>query len=401
MRHQKLIVVLAVIVLLLALPGVCAAVELGSPNMVTQYAWYKPAFLPSAEAAMSTIRNLGANRVFSGWNGYDDILDVDVDKYGLRVRGVLNQVKTQGQWVPSYGGTWVGGKYIPYNGGSYQTYQTHNQMEERSVVEFPKVGDVSIEYYSNLDRPYKWGVAVKYADGSGQVAFRTPNWQAANNLANAIATLAVSAGARLYTPSGIFMSEDVQLRKQLKWTADSGIVVTTVLPGSPAAGAGLRNQDVIVEANGVEVRNINHWREIVRTALGDNADAKFDLKVFREGNLTDVTLTVLNFNYGRPAGAQAAAPAAKRPVLGVDVLPLAAEEVQAAGLNGGLRIVSMNPDGLAAKAKIRVNDILVEINGKPVPDIAALKQILDGETPQRFKVLRDGTALVLEAAQSF
>lgn len=408
MRHQKLIVMLATVVFLLALPGVCAAVELGSPNMIYQNMWYKPAFLPSAEAAMGTIRNLGANKTFSGWNGYDDILEVDVDKYGLRVRGVFNQVKTQGQWVPSYGGTWVGGKYIPYNGGSYQTYQTNNQLEERSVVEFPKVLMVDIQHYPNIDREYKWGVAVTYNDGSGLVAFRAPNWQTANSLANAIATLAVSAGSRLYTPTGAFFlvntADNDKQRKQMKWTADSGVYLTDVLADSPAAVAGLRAKDVIVEANGTEIKDLKQWRETVQTALGDNADAKLALKVFRDGNLTDVALVAPNFNYGRPAGAQGAqtaAPVAKRPVLGIDVLPLAAEEAQAAGLNGGLRIVSMNPDGLAAKAQMRVNDILVEINGKPVPDIAALKQILDGETPQRFKVLRDGAALVLEAAQSF
>jgi S1-C subfamily serine protease len=310
--------------------------------------------------------------------------------------------------VPSYGGTWVGGKYIPYNGGSYQTHQTQNQMEERSVVEFPKVGMVDIQHYPNIDREYKWGVAVTYADGSGMVAFRTGNQQTAHNLANAIATLATAAGARLYTPSGMFFLNDVadndKQRKQMKWTADSGVFITNVLAGSPAAGAGLRPKDVIVEANGTEIKTVNHWRQTVQTALGDNPDAKFDLKVFRDGNLTDIALVVPNFNYGRPAGAQgaqAAAPAAKRPVLGVDVLPLAAEEAKAVGLNGGLRIVSVNPDMLAAKSQLKVNDILAEINGKPVPDIAALKRILDGETPQRFKVLRDGATLLLEAAQSF
>ncbi|HWQ62222.1 MAG TPA: PDZ domain-containing protein [Negativicutes bacterium] len=399
---------LAVISILLALPGTCAAVELGSQQMIYQNVWYRPAFQPSAEAAMGTIRNLGASKVFSGWNGYEDILEVNVDQYGLRVRGVFNQVKTQGQWVPSYGGTWVGGKYIPYNGGSYQTHQTQNQLEERSVVEFPKVGMVDLQYYPNIDREYKWGVAVTYADGSGMVAFRTGNQQTAHNLANAIATLATAAGARLYTPSGAYFlvnaADNDKQRKQMKWTAESGVFITDVLAGSPAAGAGLRPKDVIVEANGTEVKDLKQWRETVQTALGDNPDAKFELKVFRDGNLADVSLTVPNFNYGRPAGTQggqAAATAAKKPALGVDVLPLAAEEAKAAGLTGGLRIVSVAPDGLAAKSQLKANDILLEVNGKPVPDTAALKQILAGEAPRQFKVLRDGAMLVLDAAQSF
>jgi hypothetical protein len=408
MKNKGLLLAFAIALFLLAWPGVCAAVELGSPQMVYREVWYKPAFQPSADAAVGTIRNLGANKAFCAWNGYWDVLEVNVDQYGLRVRGVSNEVKTSGQWVPSYGGTWLGGKYIPYNGGSYQTTQTPYQLEERAVVEFAKVRIVDIQHYPNLDRDNKWGVVVHHSGSAGMVAFRAPNQQTAQELANAVATLATAAGARLYTPSGAYFLNDAadndKQRKQMKWTADSGVYITDVLAGSPAAAAGLRPKDVIVEANGTEMKTVDHWRETVQTALGENPDAKFDVKVFRDGNLTDVVLTVPNFNYGRPAGAQAAqaaAPAAKRPVLGVDVLPLTAEEAKAAGLTGGVRLVSVAPDGLAAKSQLKANDILLEVNGKPVPDTAALKQVLAGETPRQFKVLRDGAPLVLEAAQSF
>ena len=383
---------------------VCLAVDIDSGNLIDEGVWHKPTYQPSVDAAIGTLRNLGGRKAFCAWNGYTDGLEVNVDAYGLRVRGVM--VATGSQYVANNGGYWVGGKYVPVIGGGFQ--QTKTEAEETAVVDFPKVKSVRVCHYPNLDRDNKWGVDVRHTDRDGIVAYRMPTLELAREFADAVATLAVAAGARLVTYDGNAFKTNAavnaKLLKKLKWTADSGIVVVDVAPGSPAAAAKLQKDDILLEANGVVVRDYDQYRRLVRDTLGDKPEAKFDLKIVRAGQQLPVSLTLTNFNTGaaaiqKPGQPAAAAPA--KPSLGVDLAALTADEAKTAGVPGGLKIISLKPDGLAAKSQLKANDILLALNGKSTPDTEALRQILAVEQPKQFKVWRDGAEKMVEAVQSF
>jgi HtrA serine peptidase 2 len=58
----------------------------------------------------------------------------------------------------------------------------------------------------------------------------------------------------------------------------AGILVSQVIPGSPASRAGVHNDDVIIEFNGVPVTNINQIVE----ALGDKVGTSFKMLVKRK-----------------------------------------------------------------------------------------------------------------------
>jgi S1-C subfamily serine protease len=58
-----------------------------------------------------------------------------------------------------------------------------------------------------------------------------------------------------------------------------GVAVVGVLPGTPAEGAGIRYGDVLLEVNGMRVRNFDDY--IAAKALRDNG---MDVVVFRSGN---------------------------------------------------------------------------------------------------------------------
>ena len=111
-----------------------------------------------------------------------------------------------------------------------------------------------------------------------------------------------------------------------------------------------------------------------------------------------------NFNTGAAAiqkPGQPAVVAPAKPSLGVDLAALTADEAKAAGVPGGLKIISLKPDGVAAKSQLKANDFLLALNGKPTPDAEALRQILAAEQPKQFKIWRDGGEKVIEAVQSF
>ena len=55
-----------------------------------------------------------------------------------------------------------------------------------------------------------------------------------------------------------------ELRKQIGAKAEKGVVISNVLPDSPAAIAGLRRGDVIVEANRKAIANMDQLREALK-----------------------------------------------------------------------------------------------------------------------------------------
>ena len=404
MRRFRILALLVITLAMLGTATVCLAADLTSGYRIDEGVWYKPTYQPSVDAAIGTLRNLGGRKAFCAWNGYTDGLDVNVDAYGLRVRGVI--VETGSQYVANNGGYWVGNKYVPVIGGGFQ--QTKTQAEETAVVDFPKVKSVVVWHYPNLDRKNKWGVDVYHTDRDGIVAYRMRTPETAREFADAVATLAVAAGSSLETYDGASIqrtaAKNAKLLKKLKWTADSGIVIFDVAPGSPAAAAKLQKDDILLEANGVVLRDQDQYRRLIKDTLGDKPEAKFDLKVVRAGVQLPLTLTLTNFNTGaaaiqKPGQPTVVAPA--KPSLGVDLAALTADEAKAAGVTGGLKIISLKPDGLAAKSQLKANDILLAVNGKPTPDTEALRQILAVEQPKQFKVWRDGAEKMVEAVQSF
>jgi serine protease Do len=66
----------------------------------------------------------------------------------------------------------------------------------------------------------------------------------------------------------------------------------------------------------------------------------------------------------------------------------------------GTRVTSVSPKGAAEKAGVKKNDIILEIDGIPVPGQTALRELLDGMRPGQvvtLKVLRDGEEKEIKA----
>jgi membrane-associated protease RseP (regulator of RpoE activity) len=319
---------------------------------------------------------------------------VSADPFGLRVRGVVTGVQTQTQWVPSNGGYFVGDTYVPVFGGSNQTTQTPYQYDETAVVDFRQVTRIEFDYLPNLNREYKWALRIWQKDTNTVEGFRFPTEQNARSFADAMATLAVAAGSTLHTICGLSI-EDAQ--------NPAGAKVDEVFAHSPAAEAGLLVNDVVTEVNSTPITGYTQLIDMVQAV---KATASWEIKVLRDGNMLTLTLPIVNFNLGRdtilPSGQTTAAPVpAKQPVtLGVQIRALHDGELTVAGLAGGLMITAVITDGLAEKAGVKTNDILVEVNGKPTKDLDQLKAVLSTETPSKIKVVRNGNVLVLDTVVS-
>ena len=68
---------------------------------------------------------------------------------------------------------------------------------------------------------------------------------------------------------------------------DSGVEVVDVVEGSPAALAGLRPEDLILDVDGTPVRGVD---DVQRLLAGDLIGSEVGLRIVREGRELDVRL---------------------------------------------------------------------------------------------------------------
>jgi serine protease Do len=185
------------------------------------------------------------------------------------------------------------------------------------------------------------------------------------------------------------------IAKSLSLPAVQGALVSTVNEGSPAEAAGLKRGDVIVALNGEPVADSNDLRNRVAATLPGSA---VTLRVVRGGE--ERTLTA---KLGELSGARTAQNATEEPAeggrLGLTLQPLTPEQAKEQGLAGhqGLAVVDIDPAGPAAAAGFRPGDVIEQVNGRSVKNVAELRAAVkaSGDRPALVLVDRDGGTLFL------
>ncbi|MDF3831896.1 DegQ family serine endoprotease [Cupriavidus basilensis] len=149
----------------------------------------------------------------------------------------------------------------------------------------------------------------------------------------------------------------------------SGALVNSVEPDSPAAKAGVKPGDVIVQL-GNDV--IDHSGDLPEHVADLAPGTQTSLKVIRKGE--SVTLTV------KVGTAKDATVADKNPAndvggkLGLAVRPLSPTEKRDSGIDGGLVVEDVA--GPAAKVGIQPGDVILSINGTPITSAEQLRALV-------------------------
>jgi serine protease Do len=146
-----------------------------------------------------------------------------------------------------------------------------------------------------------------------------------------------------------------------------GALVSAPTRGGPADVAGIRRGDVILKIND---GNVKDSRDFARRIAAIAPATKVKLTVFRDDKpkLVEVKLIELQGEDGPASGRSL--PQADIGALGVSVAP-AMEGPDGAG---GLAIVSVRPDGIAADAGLVKGDILLAANGANVLTLTHLRK---------------------------
>ncbi|MCX7780097.1 MAG: PDZ domain-containing protein, partial [Negativicutes bacterium] len=197
-------------------------------------------------------------------------------------------------------------------------------------------------------------------------------------------------------------------RAKLKWTQNTGAVVSDVIANSPAAAAGLQAGDIILTFGGMEVTGGRKLLELAAALVtdADKADYAVDVSFVRKGanNAGQIKLVNPNYNIDRIVkNAAAPAPVADKPGFGISVRAVTAEDVKTMSLSAvqGLLVTEVKKNSLAEKMNIRPDDVVIEVNGTAINTTEQLKQVLAAGAVTAVKVVRAGSTLLLEAPVSF
>ena len=164
-----------------------------------------------------------------------------------------------------------------------------------------------------------------------------------------------------------------ELAKSLKLSETAGALVSSVTEGSPAAKAGLKPGDVILEFNGERVARADRLpNAVATTAVG----REVPLAVVRDGNAMRLTVKV-----GEQAESREAPPeAVKTPAaLGLTVEPVTPRLAREMRLRDerGVIVRDVEADSPAAEAGIRAGDVIVEVNRQAIHNAADMRRQID------------------------
>jgi serine protease Do len=156
------------------------------------------------------------------------------------------------------------------------------------------------------------------------------------------------------------VSDDIADNLGLK--SANGALVDKVMPGTPAADAGLKTGDVITKLNGQKVDDAG---DLTRQVGELKPGATIELTYLRNGVEKTAEAKLAdqkNETMAKADDAQATKDQAA-PMLGIQLAP--ASEVAGAG-DKGVAIVGVDPNGAAAEQGLATGQVILDVGGKPV-----------------------------------
>jgi serine protease DegQ len=175
---------------------------------------------------------------------------------------------------------------------------------------------------------------------------------------------------------------DAESAEALGTEIDRGALITGIEPGSAAEDAGLHVDDIIT---GVDGKRIDSNRELANAIglRGSGEDVKIDY--VRDGREQFVTAQL---------GQQTV-----RNISGTDIHPRlqgAQFATSTTNATGGVEVIAVEPDSLAAQRDLRAGDIIVQANRRNVQDLNQLREVAAGSRILFLLVRRGDRQLMLQ-----
>ncbi|MCL5260908.1 MAG: Do family serine endopeptidase [Gammaproteobacteria bacterium] len=163
-------------------------------------------------------------------------------------------------------------------------------------------------------------------------------------------------------------------------TTDGGLV-STVLPNTPAAAAGIVSKDVIVKINDKAVHTAT---QVQNTVSLSRAGSEIKIQVLRNSRLLDLKTTV-----GDPEKIQKAMQDTPKQLLHGLMIRDFNQLVNGEQIKG-VEILSVEDNSAAYSSGLRAGDVIVATDNKPVSSIDQLREIAKTHTSQLLLEVKRG-----------
>ncbi|MBI2384052.1 MAG: DegQ family serine endoprotease [Gammaproteobacteria bacterium] len=174
-----------------------------------------------------------------------------------------------------------------------------------------------------------------------------------------------------------------ELAKAFGLADTRGAVITRVIPNSPAAKAGLKSEDVILEANARTIQSFAQLRNMVGLM---RVGEKVDLKILRDGKPRNVGVVI-----GKDTE-QAAAGGDLHPRLaGATFAPLDESNTPAGEDLRGVVVQKVDPRSPAARSGLRQSDIIIGVNRHPIEGMADFEKLASVKQGELLLHVRRGS----------
>lgn len=178
-----------------------------------------------------------------------------------------------------------------------------------------------------------------------------------------------------------------------------GVLVVDVVPGSPAAHAGLHAYDRVLSIDGAPVDSVPTFAMDIYLRKQDD---RVRLGILRGGDELSLVVPVEEVRPGPASLADLAEPAhdmvRKLGIVGVDVDAESAMFLPDLRINSGVAVAATTTSGRADDIGLASGDVIHALNGKPVTTVDGLRAALRGlalGAPGALQVERDGRLMLL------
>jgi len=188
---------------------------------------------------------------------------------------------------------------------------------------------------------------------------------------------------------------DQEIAESLGLEAETGALVASVVPGSPAEKAGIEAGDVIVAVDGDDIAQV---KELTRKIAGMSPNAKAEFEVLRNGERK-----MLDVRIGKTASepeavrADAGSPAGGLGLTLGDLTPSTRERFGIPEEVQGAVVVGVDPASGAADKGLQPGDVIVSVGQKKVASLAEAKREIERQKAAErgsvlLRVVRGGDA---------
>lgn len=198
--------------------------------------------------------------------------------------------------------------------------------------------------------------------------------------------------------------------KDLKLPAERGVLFGRVVPDSPAAKAGLKENDVVTEINGQRVEGAAQFRRMIHEIP---AGRTVQLTVWREGRSQTLSVTLGKAEENHRALVRRAPGAfafhmpeipswdldieprvflGGQPRLGIDAEDLSGQLGAFFGApdGEGILVREVNPGSPAEKAGVKAGDVITSFNGARIRTVGELREKLSAKRDEKNKTVKLG-----------